>query len=75
LFLRRDGAIPPGPFRTSPYPGILADCFPQKKAFQDELPFADNEVLHRKSRMLLPPEKSRQKTRKKRRDFRVVAPN
>jgi hypothetical protein len=34
---------PPGPFRTSPYPGILADCFPQQKVFQDELPFARNE--------------------------------
>jgi hypothetical protein len=34
---------PPGPFGTSPSPGIFADCFPQQIVFQHELPFAGNE--------------------------------
>jgi hypothetical protein len=34
---------PPGPFRTSPRPGIFADGFPQQIVFQHELPFAGNE--------------------------------
>ena len=33
----------PGPFRTSPCPGIFADCFPQRVVFQHELPFAGDE--------------------------------
>ena len=56
---RRPPKLPPGrrvlpsshdevslrPFRTSPRPGIFADCFPQQKVFQDELPFAGNECF------------------------------
>jgi hypothetical protein len=36
---------PPGPFGTSPCPGIFADCFPQQVVFQHEPPFAGNECF------------------------------